>query len=115
MKPDTQPVFRALDMSFALCATASIQDFGHSVSETLPGVLWGRHGYEWGELDGRIGRVASIVVISFPDRFPKAVNIVATVAQKGPVYATSIIAKLQESSCFAMCIPCIFLLIWWLY
>lgn len=42
MKPDMQPVFRALDMSFALCATASIQDFGHS--ETLPGVLWGRHG-----------------------------------------------------------------------
>lgn len=42
-------------------------------------------GYERGELDGRIGLVASIVVISFPDRFPKAVNVVAIVAQKGPV------------------------------
>lgn len=45
-------------------------------------------GYGRGELDRRIGLVASIVVISFPDRFPKAVNVVAIVAQKGPVYAT---------------------------
>lgn len=44
-------------------------------------------GYEWGELDGRIGPVAS-VMISFPERFPKAVNFVATMAQMGPVYAT---------------------------
>lgn len=31
MKPSMQPVFRALDMSFVLCATASLQDFGHLV------------------------------------------------------------------------------------
>lgn len=44
MKPGMQPVFRALDIPFVLCATASLQDFGHLVWKTLSGVPWGRCG-----------------------------------------------------------------------
>lgn len=44
VKPGMQPVFRALNMPFFLCATAFLQDFGHFVSKTFSAVPWGRCG-----------------------------------------------------------------------